>query len=70
MGRSEEQVVDKQPSSAKDLEDAIKEGWIQALAPAYCRILVESMPRILEIVIKNNGLGAKGKITPTENPEG
>ena len=48
-------VADKQPSSAKDLEDAIKEVWICELSPAYCRTLVESMPRRLEMVIKNNG---------------
>ena len=48
-------VADKQPSSAKDLKDAIKEVWICELSPAYCRTLVESMPRRLEMVIKNNG---------------
>ena len=48
-------VADKQPSSAKDLKDDIKEVWIRELSPAYCRTLVESMPRRLEMVIKNNG---------------
>ena len=48
-------VADKQPSSAKDFEDAIKEVCIRELSPTYCRTLVESMPRRLEMVIKNNG---------------
>ena len=48
-------VADKQPSSAKHLKDAIKEVWICELSSAYCRTLVESMPRRLEMVIKNNG---------------
>ena len=47
-------VADKQPSSAKDLKDAIKEVWIRELSPAYYHTLVESMPRRLEMVIKNN----------------
>ena len=48
-------VADKQPSSAKDLEDATKEVWIRELSPDYCCTLAESMLRRLEIGIKNNG---------------
>ena len=47
-------VADKQPSSAEDLKDVIKEVWICELSPVYCCTLVESMPRSLEMVITNH----------------
>ena len=45
-------VSERQPTDAKILEQAIKEVWVRDISPAYCRNLVESMPRRLEAVIK------------------
>ena len=45
-------VSERQPTNAKMLEQAIKEVWVRDISPAYCRNLVESMPRRLEAVIK------------------
>ena len=48
-------VADKQPSSAKDLEHTIKDVWVREISPAYCRSLIESMPKPLKTVVKNKG---------------
>ena len=48
-------VSERQPTNAKMLEQAIKEVWVRDISPAYCRNLVESMPRRLEAVIKAKG---------------
>ena len=48
-------VSERQPINAKMLEQAIKEVWVRDISPAYCRNLVESMPRRLEAVIKAKG---------------
>ena len=48
-------VFERQPTNAKMLEQAIKEMWVRDISPAYCRNLVESMPRRLEAVIKAKG---------------
>ena len=48
-------VSERQPTIAKMLEQAIKEVWVRDISPAYCRNLVESMPRRLEAVIKAKG---------------
>ena len=37
------------------LEQAIKEVWVRDILPAYCRNVVESMPRRLQAVIKAKG---------------
>ena len=47
-----DKVSEKQPTSAKMLEQAIKEVWVRELSNEYCQSLVESMPRRLEAVIK------------------
>ena len=46
------QVADKQPSSATDLGQIIKEVWVREISSAYCRSLIESMPKT---VVKNKG---------------
>ena len=48
-------VSERQPTSAKELEHAIKEVWVRDMLPEYCRRLVESMPKRLEAVIKARG---------------
>ena len=48
-------VSERQPTNAKMLEQAIKEVWVRDISPAYCRNLVESMPRRLEAVIRAKG---------------
>ena len=48
-------VSERQPTNAKMLEQAVKEVWVRDISPAYCRNLVESMPRRLEAVIKAKG---------------
>ena len=48
-------VSEGQPNNAKMLEQAIKEVWVRDISLAYCRNLVESMPRRLEAVIKAKG---------------
>ena len=48
-------VSERQPTDANILEQAIKEVWVRDISPAYCRNLVESMPRRLEAVIKAKG---------------
>ena len=50
-----DRVSEKQPTSAMELETAIKEVWASELSAEYCRSLVESMPRRLEAVIKAKG---------------
>ena len=50
-----DKVSEKQPTSAKMLEQAIKEVWVRELSNEYCQSLVESMPRRLEAVIKAKG---------------
>ena len=50
-----EKVVDKQPSSAKQLEVVIKHVWMHETPVDYCRDLVRSMPARLEEVIKRKG---------------
>ena len=50
-----DKVSKKQPTSAKMLEQAIKEVWVRELSNEYCQSLVESMPRRLEAVIKAKG---------------
>ena len=50
-----DKVSEKQPTSAMELETAIKEVWASELSAEYCRSLVESMPRRLEAVIKAKG---------------
>ena len=49
-----DKVSEKQPTSAKMLEQAIKEVWVRELSNE-CQSLVESMPRRLEAVIKAKG---------------
>ena len=48
-------VSERQPTNAKMLEQAKKEVWVRDISQAYCRNLVESMPRRLEAVIKAKG---------------
>ena len=48
-------VAEKQASSAKELEKAIKEVWVKEITPEYCRKLKESMPKHLNDVIKCKG---------------
>ena len=48
-------VSERQSTNAKMLEPAIKEVWVRDISAAYCRNLVESMPRRLEAVIKAKG---------------
>lgn len=50
-----DKVAEKQPSSASELENAIKHVWINELGPEYCRNLIESMPRRLAATIQNHG---------------
>ena len=44
-------VAEKQASSAKELEKAIKEVWVKEITPEYCRKLIESMPKRLNDVM-------------------
>ena len=48
-------VIEKQTSSAKELEKAIKEVWVKEITPEYCRKLIQSMPKRLNDVIKCKG---------------
>ena len=48
-------IVDMQPSSAKDLGQTIKEVWLREISPAYCRSLIDSMPKRLKTVVQNKG---------------
>ena len=50
-----DKVADKQPANAQASNDAIKLTWVTEISSAYCRNLVESMPRRLDAVIKNKG---------------
>jgi len=47
-----DKVSEKQPSSAKALEEAIKKVWVNELSAEYCRSLIGSMPKRLEAVIR------------------
>ena len=46
-------VADEHPTSAKDLETAIKRIWTQKITAEYSKQLVHSMPCRLQAVIKN-----------------
>ena len=48
-------VADRQPTSAQEMETAIKLVWIREITPEYCRNLVDSMPRRLQAVLNNRG---------------
>ena len=48
-------VADRQPTSAQEMETAIKLVWIHEITPEYCRNTVESMPRRLQAVLNNRG---------------
>ena len=48
-------VADRHPSSVKDLEETIKNVWVHELSSEFCRKLIESMPRRLELVINKGG---------------
>ena len=50
-----DKVTEKQPTNTKELEEAIKAVWVLELSAEYCRSLVESMPKRLEVVIKAKG---------------
>ena len=43
------------PTSAKDLQMAIKRIWTQQITAEFCEHLVHSMPFCLQTVIKNKG---------------
>ena len=50
-----DKVADKQPTSAKHLQEVIKESWVKDLTREYCSTLVASMPRRLQAVIEAKG---------------
>ena len=50
-----DKVADKQPTSAKHLQEVIKESWVKDLTREYCSTLVASMPRHLQVVIEVKG---------------
>ena len=50
-----DKVAQRQPSSAKDHVEKIKEEWVKEISQEYCRNLGHSMPRRLQDVIKNGG---------------
>jgi len=52
-------VAEKHPSSAKDLVKVIKEVCVKEISQEFCRILVHSMQRRLQEVIKNGGGSTK-----------
>lgn len=50
-----DKVAEKQPSSLSCLEKAIKDVWVTEISQDYCKSLVNSMPRRLQMVIQNKG---------------
>ena len=46
-----DKVADKQPSSAQNLKQAIKDVWVTEITQEYCESLVSSMPRRIQAVI-------------------
>ena len=52
-------VAEKQPSSATELVEAIKNVWCTEISTAYCKSLISSMPKRIVAVIKNKGSATK-----------
>ena len=50
-----DKVADELPTSAKDLEMAIKRIWTQQITAEYCKHVVHSMLCRVQAVIKNKG---------------
>ena len=50
-----DKVADKQPSSGKNLKQAIKDVWATEITQEYCEPLVSSMPRRIQAVIDSKG---------------
>ena len=50
-----DKVADKQPSSAQNLKQAIKDVWVTDITQEYCEFLVSSMPRRIQAVIDSKG---------------
>ena len=46
-----DKVADKQPSSAQNLKQAIKDVWVTEITQECCESLVSSMPRRIQAVI-------------------
>ena len=52
-------VSEKQPSSATELVEAIKNVWCTEISKDYCESLISSMPNRIAAVIKNKGGATK-----------
>ena len=52
---SKDKVADEHPTSAKDVEMAIRRIWTQQITAEYRKHLVLSTPCRLQAVIKNKG---------------
>lgn len=52
-------VAERNPTSAEDLVQKIKEVWTAEITPEYCRTLAHSMPRRIQEVLRNKGLSSK-----------
>ena len=50
-----DKVANKQSTSAKHLQEVIKESWVKDLTREYCSTLVASMPRRLQAVFEAKG---------------
>ena len=50
-----DKVADKQPSSAQNLKQAIKDVWVTEITQEYCESLVSSMPHRIQTVIDSKG---------------
>ena len=49
----------RRPTNTKDLQDAVQSVWCLDITMALCKNLVDSMPKRIKQVLKNNGRSTK-----------